>query len=145
MRTIIALIGACVVALARAPAAPELDPIQFAADALGANTIKTMRFVASGATFSVGQNFKPTDPWPRVTVKHYAVLIDYETGGIQQDLVREMGRRCLVAAGCRSRAKCVRSKPRAPMMRGTYRFPRSGGTEGTHRAAGRESVASLEW
>lgn len=69
----------------------QLDTLKSAADALGVNQIKTLAFTGSGATFSVGQNFEPNDPWPRVTLKRYTALINYETGGTRQELLREMG------------------------------------------------------
>jgi hypothetical protein len=36
----------------------------------------TLQFTASGATFTVGQNFTPSDPWPRIALKRYTVLLD---------------------------------------------------------------------
>jgi hypothetical protein len=67
--------------------------IEAAADALGADAIRTLEFTASGATFTVGQNFTPDDPWPRVTLDRYTVLLDYEHARMRQELVREMGTR----------------------------------------------------
>jgi glyoxylase-like metal-dependent hydrolase (beta-lactamase superfamily II) len=67
------------------------DALQSAARLLGADTTKTLQFTASGATFSVGQNFTPSDPWPRVTLEAYTALINYETASMRQDLLREMG------------------------------------------------------
>src|SRR5436190_91186 len=58
---------------------------------LAADSIKTLRFTASGATFSVGQNFTPADPWPRVTLTHYAALIDFDTASMRQEFIREIG------------------------------------------------------
>lgn len=77
--------------LPRASAASQPGVLEAAADALGVNEIKTLQFVASGTNFTVGQNFTPDDPWPPVPVKIYRVLINYETGSMQQELVREMG------------------------------------------------------
>ncbi len=84
--------------MARNPqlAAPEtmfnMNPaLQRAVSLLGADKIKTLEFRASGANFTVGQNFTPNDPWPRVTVKSYRALIDYETSSIRLELLREMG------------------------------------------------------
>src|SRR5438094_9944229 len=71
--------------------AEDPSALKAAADALGADAIHTLQFTASGATFSVGQNFTPTDPWPRVTLKSYTAMINYETGSMRQDMVREMG------------------------------------------------------
>jgi Metallo-beta-lactamase superfamily len=69
----------------------QRDVLKSAAEALGVEYIKTLQFIASGATFTVGQNFTPNDPWPRVTLKRYTALINYETGSMQQELLREMG------------------------------------------------------
>src|SRR2546430_4421018 len=74
----------------RGPRAAQ-NAIKAAADTLGVDTILTLQFTASGATFSVGQNFAPTDPWPRVRLKSYTAMINYETGSMRQDMVREMG------------------------------------------------------
>src|SRR5256885_810535 len=87
-------VGAGALALAGA-ASPtsgdQRDVLKAAADALGAPAIKTLQFTASGANFTVGQNFTPNDPWPRVAIKKYAASINYETASMQLDLVREMG------------------------------------------------------
>ena len=77
--------------LPRARATPQPGPLDAAADALSVNEIKTVQFIASGTNFTVGQNFTPDDPWPPVRVKSHKVLINYEAGSMQQELVREMG------------------------------------------------------
>jgi hypothetical protein len=91
MRRFAILSGAIVLALAPSVCAQQHDALKSAADALGANHIKTLQFTGSGATFSAGQNFTPNDPWPRVTLKHYTALINYETGSMRQELLLEMG------------------------------------------------------
>ena len=65
--------------------------LQTAANTLKVSTIKTLQVTGSGANFSVGQNYTSSDPWPRVTVKSYTALINYDTGSMRTDLVREMG------------------------------------------------------
>src|SRR5712671_2024000 len=72
-------------------AAQQTDAIKAAAAALGASTLKTLQFSGSGANFSVGQNFTPAEPWPRVTVKSYTASINFDTASMRQELVREMG------------------------------------------------------
>jgi glyoxylase-like metal-dependent hydrolase (beta-lactamase superfamily II) len=79
-----------VLAFAIAPSA-QTGAVKAAADALGVANIKTLQFTASGANFSVGQNFTASEPWPRVTVKSYTALINYDTASMRQELVREMG------------------------------------------------------
>jgi glyoxylase-like metal-dependent hydrolase (beta-lactamase superfamily II) len=77
--------------LAVAPSAQPADAVKAAGDALGVARIKTLQFTGSGANFSVGQNFTPNDPWPRVTVKSYTASINYDTASMRQELLREMG------------------------------------------------------
>ncbi len=87
-------VGAGALALAgavSAASAEQQDALKAAADTLSATPIKTLQFSASGADFTVGQNFTPNDPWPRVAIKRYAASINYETGSMRLDLVREMG------------------------------------------------------
>src|SRR4030095_14404127 len=69
----------------------QRNALQAAADALGAVRIKTLQFTGSGANFSVGQNFTPNEPWPKVDVKNYTALINYDTGSMRVELLREMG------------------------------------------------------
>jgi hypothetical protein len=95
MRRLTILATMCTLALGAAlpvaTSAQQADALKAAADALGAGTMKTLQFTGSGANFSVGQNFTPNEPWPRVTVKSYTASINYDTGSMRQELVREMG------------------------------------------------------
>src|SRR5712692_10031626 len=91
MRSSIVVALACALALASVPSAQPGDALKAAADALNAAKIKTLQFTGSGANFSVGQNFTPSEPWPRVTVKSYTASINYDTGSMRQELLREMG------------------------------------------------------
>jgi glyoxylase-like metal-dependent hydrolase (beta-lactamase superfamily II) len=65
--------------------------LQNAADKLGVAKIKTLQVTGSGAMFSVGQNYTSSDPWPRVTVKSYMALVNYDTASMRVELVRESG------------------------------------------------------
>ena len=91
MRRLTILAFGWLLALATSSSAQQGEALKKAADALGASTIKTLQFTGSGANFSVGQNFTPSEPWPRVTVKSYSASINYDTGSMRQELVREMG------------------------------------------------------
>jgi hypothetical protein len=81
----------CVLVLAVVPSAQQSDPLNAAAAALGAAKIRSLQFTGSAANFSVGQTFTPNDPWSRVTVKNYTASINYDTGSMRQELLREMG------------------------------------------------------
>jgi glyoxylase-like metal-dependent hydrolase (beta-lactamase superfamily II) len=85
------LIGISMIALVSGKPAPESDSLQAAASRLGVRAIQTVQFTGSGAMFSVGQNFAPHTPWPRVPVKQYTATIDFESASMRQDIVREMG------------------------------------------------------
>ena len=90
MRRYFALAFAGLLAFASTPFAQQ-GALQSAAAALGAGNIKTLQFTGSGENFSVGQNFTSTDPWPHVTVKNYTALINYDTGSMRVELLRESG------------------------------------------------------
>ena len=77
MRLIATLTVICAVSLAVASLARPSNPLDEAVRALSADSIKRLQFTGSGATFTVGQNFSPTDPWPPVTLQRYTALIDY--------------------------------------------------------------------
>jgi glyoxylase-like metal-dependent hydrolase (beta-lactamase superfamily II) len=91
MRQVIALAVACVLASSVAPSAQQAGALQTAATTLGTATINTLQFTGSGANFSLGQNYTPAEAWPRVTVKSYTAVVNYEQGSMRADLVREMG------------------------------------------------------
>jgi len=86
---ILATIG--VLIFAYSLGAQQRNALQATADALGAVKIKTLQFTGSGANFSVGQNYTPNEPWPRVEVKNYSASINYETGSMRVELLRQMG------------------------------------------------------
>jgi hypothetical protein len=76
---------------APAPARPARnDALAAAVRALGADTIRTLQFTGAGATVTIGQNFAPDAPWPRVTMRSFTARIDYETPRMELEVVREM-------------------------------------------------------
>ncbi len=91
MRQVTALAVACVLASAVAPSAQQAGALQTAATTLGTANIRTLQFTASGANFSLGQNYTATEAWPRVTVKSYTAQLNYDQASMRVDLVREMG------------------------------------------------------
>lgn len=90
MRRMISFALMCALALAAGVAAQQ-GALQTAAATLGVANIKTLQFTGSGRNFSVGQNYTPTEAWPPVTVKNYVASINYDTGSMRVELVREMG------------------------------------------------------
>jgi glyoxylase-like metal-dependent hydrolase (beta-lactamase superfamily II) len=81
---------ACILASAAAPSAQQAGALQTAATTLGTANLQTLQFTASGANFTVGQNFIATDAWPRVNVKSYTAAINFEQGSMRTEMVREM-------------------------------------------------------
>ena len=113
-------------ALPMAPSAQQADALKAAADTLGAAKIKTLQFTGSGANFSVGQNYTPSEPWPRVTVKSYTASINYDTGSMRLELrARNGDGRCRAAAARRSPASSGRFRSSAATTRGTCRRGRA--------------------
>ena len=90
MRKMISFALMCALALAAGVAAQQ-GALQTAAATLGVANIKTLQFTGSGRNFSVGQNYTPTEAWPPVTVKNYTASINYDTGIMRVELLREMG------------------------------------------------------
>jgi len=90
MRSYIALAVLGLLILTSAVGAQQ-GALQNAADKLGVAKIKTLQVTGAGANFSVGQNYMSSDPWPRVTVKNFTALINYDTASMRVELVRESG------------------------------------------------------
>jgi hypothetical protein len=47
-----------------------------------------LRFTGFGSSFSVGQNPRPTEPWPKVAIKSYEAMIDYDAAAMKVDMTR---------------------------------------------------------
>ena len=90
MRSYIALAVLGLLVLTSAVGAQQ-GALQNAADKLGVAKIKTLQITGAGANFSVGQNYTSSDPWPRVTVKNFTALVNYDTASMRVELVRESG------------------------------------------------------
>lgn len=93
MRSFTVVAVACLLALGDAPFAQHADALQAAVGALGAANVTTLEFTGSGAMFTLGRNFTPNDPWPRVTLKSYTARVNYATASMRLELLREMGAR----------------------------------------------------
>ena len=65
--------------------------LENAAKAMGAGGLKSIQYSGSGAQFTLGQNVSPSVPWPRVTVKSYTRVIDYDAPASREEVVRLQG------------------------------------------------------
>jgi glyoxylase-like metal-dependent hydrolase (beta-lactamase superfamily II) len=80
--------GLAAVLLAVSIAAQQPDPLAAAATALGTDTVKSLQFTGSGASFNVGQPYEASAAWPRLTVESYTATVDYQTPGMRLEIVR---------------------------------------------------------
>ncbi|HEY7680794.1 MAG TPA: hypothetical protein VIC04_09785, partial [Terriglobia bacterium] len=62
--------------------------LEEAARAIGADDLTSIRYVGSGFSFALGQNYTPQDAWPRFRLERYDRLIDYEREASREELVR---------------------------------------------------------
>jgi glyoxylase-like metal-dependent hydrolase (beta-lactamase superfamily II) len=85
-KSMIALLLVLLPAFATAQEAKAV--IDAASKAMGADTLKTLEYSGSGSDFVFGQNYSPTTPWPRFTVKSYTRQLDFEANAAKTDRVR---------------------------------------------------------
>src|SRR5207249_6454256 len=90
MRRLPVLVLVSTVALTSVPSAQQAGALKAAADRLGVAGMKTLQFSASGSAFQIGQNFIPSEPWPPVLLKTYAILVNYDTRSMRIEQVRDL-------------------------------------------------------
>ncbi len=81
----------CAVTIAIATPVQPRDALHAAAHVLDVAAVRTLEFTANGASFTVGQNFRPEEPWPHVAIKRFTATVDYDALTMRLDLVRDMG------------------------------------------------------
>src|SRR5688572_8721704 len=91
MRSLTVPAAAILLVLGGAPSTQQTDALKAAADTLDVTNVKTLQIVAWGASFTFGENFNPTDPWPRVNIKNYTAHINYDTASSRVEQLLEMG------------------------------------------------------
>jgi glyoxylase-like metal-dependent hydrolase (beta-lactamase superfamily II) len=62
-----------------------------ASKALGADTLNTVEFSATGFDYVLGQAYNPTSPWPKFVNKTYTRAIDFRTPASKVDRIRLQG------------------------------------------------------
>jgi glyoxylase-like metal-dependent hydrolase (beta-lactamase superfamily II) len=73
------------------PVAAADKTIEAAAQAMGTNTLKSVRYSGEGSTYGFAQAGIPGGPWPRFNAPVYSVAINYDTGEMRQEIVRTQG------------------------------------------------------
>jgi glyoxylase-like metal-dependent hydrolase (beta-lactamase superfamily II) len=58
---------------------------------MGADSLKTIVYSATGEDFALGQAYSPTSPWPRFIDKSYTRMIDFQVPSSRVDRVRLQG------------------------------------------------------
>jgi glyoxylase-like metal-dependent hydrolase (beta-lactamase superfamily II) len=79
----------------------DVGSLDAASDALGVESITSLRVEGSGANFSVGQPYTAGEEWPRVNIVSYVADIDYQAGAMRVELVREQPQPEPVGGGVR--------------------------------------------
>jgi len=62
--------------------------LESAAKALGADTVKTLQFSASGVSFAMGQSAVPGAAWPRFNIPSFTRTVNYETASLRDEQTR---------------------------------------------------------
>jgi glyoxylase-like metal-dependent hydrolase (beta-lactamase superfamily II) len=65
--------------------------ISMASKAMGADSLKTIEYSATGFDFVLGQAYSPSSPWPRFVNKSYTRAIDFQVPASRVDRVRLQG------------------------------------------------------
>jgi glyoxylase-like metal-dependent hydrolase (beta-lactamase superfamily II) len=84
---LLTLVGGAAVAAAQ----DATTVIGSASKALGADSLKTVQYSATGFDFALGQNPNASAPWPRFIEKSYTRAIDFEAAASRVDRVRMQG------------------------------------------------------
>jgi glyoxylase-like metal-dependent hydrolase (beta-lactamase superfamily II) len=83
------VVGAVLVILpSMAVAQDARTAIAAVSSAMGADTLKTIVYSATGEDFTLGQAYNPASPWPRFINKSYTRMIDFDGPSSRVDRVR---------------------------------------------------------
>jgi glyoxylase-like metal-dependent hydrolase (beta-lactamase superfamily II) len=91
LRTMFASVALAAFVVSAAAAQEARTVISNASKAIGADTLKTVQFSATGFDFALGQSPNPNAPWPRFINKTYTRAIDFEVPASKVDRVRVQG------------------------------------------------------
>jgi len=82
---IVALFGLFLSACSRTPQSVVEDVAQ----KTGATGLKTIQYSGTGSAFRFGLSYEPTEPWPKLEMKSYTRVVDYEKGAWQDNSFQE--------------------------------------------------------
>jgi glyoxylase-like metal-dependent hydrolase (beta-lactamase superfamily II) len=66
-------------------AADAAGVLKRASAAMGADSLKTLRYAAEGTGYTFGQAFAPGEPWPKINVHSQVRTINYDTGSMREE------------------------------------------------------------
>ena len=61
--------------------------LERAAQAMGANELKSLRYSGDGVGYTFGQAYKPGLAWPKITVRSFVRTVNYETGSMRDEVL----------------------------------------------------------
>ena len=89
MGRVVALITMVLLCLPLSAAAQDARAtLQGAAQALGADNLKSLTYAASGVNFAVGQSAVPGAAWPRFNIPSFSRAVNYETASLREEQLR---------------------------------------------------------
>ena len=89
MGRVLALITTVLLCLSVPAAAQDARAtLQSAARALGADSVRSLTYTASGVNFAPGQSAVPGAPWPRFNIPTFSRSVNYETASLRDEQVR---------------------------------------------------------
>jgi glyoxylase-like metal-dependent hydrolase (beta-lactamase superfamily II) len=79
----------CITAFALLPPiARAADPaLERASTAMGAGSLKSLRYTGDGVGYTFGQAYKPGMAWPKIQIRSFARAVNYETGSMRDEVV----------------------------------------------------------
>lgn len=70
-----------------APAHAADPALERAAAAMGATSLKTLRYAGDGTGYTFGQAYKPGLAWPRITIRSFTRTVNYDTGSMRDEIL----------------------------------------------------------
>jgi len=55
---------------------------------IGAGNLKTLQYSGTGFIYVLGQNYRPTDPWPKFNLTNYTRLLDFDRNASREEAAR---------------------------------------------------------
>ena len=78
---------ALVVACTSPPALDGAQAVARSSEAMGAASMKGVRYVAEGTGWTFGQAYTPGGAWPKITLHSVVRTIDYDSGAMREEVV----------------------------------------------------------